>query len=79
MEQETRRPPGTQYHLNHYQHGTMGDGWLDGGPVANSNPPPTGLDVETTDWGANATHGSVDDLQEVINAIMTSLVQRVAR
>ena len=29
---------------------------LDGGPVPDSNPPPTGLDVETTPWGAGATH-----------------------
>ncbi|MCP4247582.1 MAG: hypothetical protein GY778_11085 [bacterium] len=77
--QELRRPPATDYHLNHYQHGTFGDFWLDGGPVPNSNPPPTGLDVETTAWGANATHFEVDDFGQVLDLMETSLIPRVTR
>lgn len=65
-QQELRRPPSTGYHANHYQVGTLfEDFFLDGGPVPNSNPPPTGLNVETTAWGANATHFTVDDYFEV--------------
>ena len=57
----------------------MPDIGLDGGRVDNSNPPPTGLDVETTPWGANATYFNVDDLQQVLNAIKNSLRSLVTR
>ena len=50
-----------------------------GGPVPNSNPPPTGLNVETTPWGADATHYNVDDFQQVLDAIKNSLFPRVTR
>jgi len=72
--QELRRPPATGYHLNHYQHGTLfEDFFLDGGPVPNSNPPPTGLDVETTPWGATSTHFQVDDYIQVRSLIESTL------
>ncbi|MCC6359274.1 MAG: hypothetical protein IT450_11060 [Phycisphaerales bacterium] len=72
--QELRRPPSTEYHLNHYQHGSLfEDLGLDGGPVPDSNPPPTGLDVETTPWGANATHFQVDDFGQVLDLLESSL------
>ena len=85
IDQEIRRPPGTAYHLNHYQHGILDpfdpffDYGLDGGPVPNSIPPPTGLDVETTPWGANAMHTTIDDFQQVINAIKNNLRSLVTR
>jgi hypothetical protein len=79
MSQELRRPPSTAYHLNHYQNGTFADFWLDGGPVPNSNPPPTGLDVETTPWGATSTHYEVDDFDEVLDLMESSLIPRVTR
>ncbi|MCA9243009.1 MAG: hypothetical protein KDA32_03570 [Phycisphaerales bacterium] len=74
VQQELRRPLSVLYHLNHYQHGTLlEDFFLDGGPVPNSNPPPTGLDVETTPWGANSTHFTVDDYVQVRSAIELDL------
>lgn len=75
---ELRRPPSTGYHLNHYQHGTLfEDFFLDGGPVPNSNPPPTGQDVETTPWGATSTHFQVDDYIEVRDLMTTTLAIEV--
>jgi hypothetical protein len=78
--QELRRPPSSAYHVNHYQHGSFFENLgLDGGPVPNSVPPPTGLDVETTPWGAGATHFDVDDFVQVRAFIETSLTPRVTR
>jgi hypothetical protein len=77
IQQELRRPPSTVYHANHYQSGSFSDFFLDGGPVPNSDPPPTGLNVETTPWGAGATHFQVDDFVQVRSFIETNLVSRV--
>jgi hypothetical protein len=78
--QELRRPPTTAYHANHYQHGSLfEDFFLDGGPVPNSNPSPTGLDVETTPWGATSTHFQVDDFVQVRSYIESALTPRVTR
>lgn len=77
--QELRRPPSVGWHENHYQVGTLADFFLDGGPVPDSNPPPTGLNVETTPWGAGATHFEVDDFAEVRGAIETDLKASVPR
>lgn len=71
---ETRRPDGSIFHLNQYQ-----IGGLDGGPIENSNPPPTGLNVETTGWGQDAEHGCIDDLPEVTSRIKAELKVRVSR
>lgn len=72
--QELRRPPSTAFHLNHYQHGSFfEDLGLDGGPVVNAIPPPTGLDVETTPWGASSTHFEVDDFVQVLDLLRQSL------
>ncbi len=72
---ETRRPPSTGLHANHYQHGTLfEDFFLDGGPVANSIPAPTGLDVETTPWGSGCTHFEVDDFVQVRSFIELNLM-----
>ena len=80
LAQELRRPPSTAYHANHYQHGAfLPDFFLDGGPVPDSNPPPTGLDVETTPWGASSTHFDVDDYPEVRGFMETTLLPRVTR
>lgn len=79
-DQENRYPPSSGFHANQYQHGTFfEDLFLDGGPVPGSVPPPTGLDVETTPWGANATHYIVDDYDEVRDFIHQNLEQRVIR
>jgi len=78
VSQERRRPPSTAYHANHYQVGTLGDFFLDGGPVPSSDPPPSGLNVETTPWGAGATHFLVDDYVEVRSFIEINLVARLA-
>lgn len=78
--QETRRPLGSAYHANHYQIGSFfQDLGLDGGPVTNSLPPPTGLNVETTPWGSGATHFLVDDYSQVIDFILVNLESRVSR
>lgn len=79
ISQELRRPPSTGYHANHYQIGGVSDFLLDGGPVPNSNPPPTGLNVETTPWGAGATHFLVDDYIEVRDYIETNFISRLTR
>ncbi len=73
--QENRRPPLTAYHVNYYQ--ANGPLELGGGPVTNSNPPPSGLDVATTPWGANATHTTIDDLPQVLSGIESQLAPRV--
>lgn len=75
--QELRRPPSSGYHTNQYQHGTLGDFFLDGGPVPDSNPPPTGLDVETTPWGAGATHFTIDDLVQVRDLVEAALLSNL--
>lgn len=79
---ETRFPTGSAYLLNYYQQGEF-PLWLNGGPVTAVPPgvvapPPTGLDVETTPWGAGATHGNIDDLPQVVNAIENNLTSRVS-
>lgn len=45
--------------------------------MPNSDPPPSGLNVETTPWGAGATHFLVDDYVEVRNFIENNLVIRL--
>lgn len=80
MNQETRRPPSTLFHANQYQHGTLlEDFYLDGGPVENSYPVPTGLDVETTTWGAGCTHFEIDDFVQVRDLIEACLLPVVPR
>jgi hypothetical protein len=84
VDQELRRPPSTGYHANHYQVGSFTDIFLDGGPVPNSfgwpesNPTPSGLNVETAPWGSGATHFVVDDYAEVKGFIETNLISRLA-
>lgn len=77
VDQELRRPPSTGWHANHFQAGNLSDFFLDGGPVPNSNPAPTGLNVETTPWGAGATHFQVDDFVQVRNYIEVNFVERI--
>lgn len=74
VNQELRRPPSSLYHLNHYQVGNIfQDLGLDGGPVTDSHPAPTGLNVETTAWGAGSTHFQVDDYVQVRDRIIADL------
>lgn len=79
VDMELRRPIGSAWHANHYQHGTFFDAFLDGGPVNASEPPPSGLDVETTPWGAGATHFLVDDYVQVLDFLVTGLEARLDR
>lgn len=76
INQELRRPPATGYHANHYQIGSLTDFLLDGGPVPDSNPAPTGLNVETVSWGVGATHFVVDDYVQVRSYIESNFVSR---
>jgi hypothetical protein len=78
VNRELRRPPSTGYHANHYQHGTFADFFLDGGPVPNSNPAPTGQDVEAIFWGVGSTHFTVDDYVQVRDYIRDSLLANIA-
>jgi hypothetical protein len=75
--QENRRPPSTAYHANQFQVGSLGDFFLDGGPVPNSNPGPSGLNVESTTWGAASSHYDVDDYIQVRDYIQNNLVPRL--
>lgn len=74
IQQELRRPPSSGYHANHYQNGSLADFFLDGGPVPDSNPPPTGLNVETAPWGVGSTHFEVDDFVQVRDFVETNLL-----
>jgi len=68
--------------MNQFQHGVtdLGDPFfdlgLDGAPVPGAD---WELDVETTGWGTNATHHTVDDLAEVRGAIQDRLMARLSR
>jgi len=79
LDRELRRPPASAFHANHYQRGTFADFFLDGGPVPLSEPPPSGLDAETTAWGVGTTHFLVDDFGEVRDFIQAGLAARLAR
>ncbi len=79
ISRETRRPPSTSYHANHYQVGSFSDFFLDGGPVSNSHPGTTGLNVETVPFGAGADHFLVDDYIEVRNFIEDNLLLNTQR
>lgn len=79
LDRELRKPPSSAYHANHYQRGSFSDFFLDGGPVPVSEPPPSGLDVETIFWGAGATHFVVDDFDQVRDFILLNLQPRVRR
>lgn len=79
LDRELRRPPSSAFHANHYQRGTFADFFLDGGPVPLSEPPPSGLDAETTAWGAGTTHFLVDDFGEVRDFLQAGLAARLAR
>ncbi len=79
VDPELRYPPSSAYHANQYQRGSFADFFLDGGPVPGSDPPPTGLDVETTSWGVGATHFIVDDFMQVRDFILLNLDLRMSR
>ena len=75
-DQERRRPLGTAYHVNYYQEGTMGDGWLDGGPIL---PPGADYEINVDHPIPRHTHFSIDDDPEVLGGIRTRLLPRVDR
>jgi hypothetical protein len=68
---ETRRPPGSAFHANYYQHGVgnpldpLFDWDLDGGPITGLLPTDWEIDVETqpagAPWDPAATHYTIDD------------------
>jgi len=79
VDMELRKPPTSAHHVNHYQHGTFADFFLDGGPVPSSVPAPSGLDVETIFWGVGATHFVVDDFTQVRDFILNDLEAHLGR
>ena len=76
---ESRLPPLSGVHVNHFQNGTLADFFLDGTEIPGSIPPPDGLDVETTVWGSGATHFLVDDYSQVRDYIEAHLLSSVDR
>ena len=68
---ELRLPPSTAYHMNYYQ---TNDWPLLGGPVAGAN---ENLNVNTTQWGQNLDHGTIDNNANVINAVRDRLIQQM--
>ena len=76
---ELRRPPSSALHVNHWQNGNLFDFFLDGGPVNNSIPAPSGLNVQTTPWGASSDHFQVDDYIQVRSLMINELAGRVLR
>lgn len=77
VSQELRRPPSTGYHANHYQVGSFADFFLDGGPVPDSDPPPTGRNMEPPPGEPAVTHYIVDDLVDVRDFIELNLGSRL--
>jgi hypothetical protein len=63
---ETRRPRGSAYHVNYWQHTPSGILRLRGDRGANDS---FELDVNTVAWGINLDHFTVDDHQNVIDRI----------
>lgn len=74
--QENRRPPGTQYLTNYYQNNGIFE--LGGGPI---DPPGAEfqLDVQSTGWGNNLDHFTVDDHPNVKTGIFDRLIQNTPR
>ena len=68
---EVRRPPGSAFHANYYQHGVsdpldpLFDWGLDGGPIVGLLPTDWEIDVETqppgAPWDPVATHYTIDN------------------
>ncbi|MYH29304.1 MAG: hypothetical protein F4137_10710 [Acidobacteria bacterium] len=79
IQMELRRPPTTVFHGNYYQSGSFRDGFLDGGPVLGSDPPPSGLNVEDMAWGEGATHWTIDDFDAMQGLIQAALQDRTRR
>jgi len=71
MNSELRLPPSTTYHMNYYQ---TNDWPLRGGavPGANENP-----NVNTTQWGQNLSHGTIDNDVNVIKAVRDRMIQQM--
>ena len=68
---ENRRPPSSAFHVNYYQANGIFE--LGGGPI--DNPPGANfeLDVQSTEWGANLDHGTIDDHPNVLDGIISRL------
>jgi hypothetical protein len=71
MDSEVRLPPGTGFHMNYFQ---TNDWPLVGGQVPGAI---ENLNVNTTQWGQNLNHGTIDDHDNVINAIIDQLIQQI--
>jgi hypothetical protein len=75
--QETRRPLGSQFHVNYYQGGSLfEDGGLDGGPT---DPPGADFELNVDDPTPTHTHYTIDDDSVVLNGIATRLASRTGK
>ena len=70
---ETNLPPGTLYHVNYYQ---TNDSSLVGAPVLGAA---TNLNVNTTTWGANLDHTSIDNDTNVIQRVVDQIRWKLTR
>jgi len=73
---ETELPPSTAYHVNYYENPGCGLFTLCGGPIAGAD---FDLNVNSTAWGADLDHFSIDDAPEVLDGLRDSLIEHVAR
>jgi hypothetical protein len=72
---ETALPPSTAYHANYYENRGCGFFVLCGGPIVGAT---FDLDVNTTPWGADLGHFTIDDAPEVKTGLMDQLILQVA-
>lgn len=73
---DTSLPASTLYHANYYENPGCGLFSLCGGPVNGAD---INLNVNSTTWGANLDHFSVDDAPEVTGAIRDHILSMVAK
>jgi hypothetical protein len=73
---ETELPPSTGYHANYYENPGCGLFQLCGGPIAGAD---FDLNVNTTAWGADLDHFTIDDAPEVLTGIRDQLMLEVPR
>ncbi len=83
MNQERRRPPSSNFHVNYYQEGVVWPTWdpnfdygLDGGPI---DPPGADFEVNLDYPTPTETHFTIDDEGSVLIGIESRLTPRIAR
>ncbi len=70
LDQETRRPPASLFHVNFFQEGLLG-----GAPTV----PPADYEVNVDEFVETHTHGTIDDDPLVLGAIRVRLMTRTSK